>query len=149
MVEYLREKIKKLLSKSKLILNIMYHLRVGEILFYFSALHWHLTHSKPRELSMEDVYRLFYLDFLDVGEENCEIIELTENKLVTRCRNPCPILEYAIQLGRDTREVCKYLSEGPCKYFLRKLDKRLVFKRNYDHIRPHKNSCEETIIRNT
>ncbi len=146
MVEF-KDKIKELLGKSKLILSIMYYLRVGEILFYFSALHWHLTHNKPKDVSMEDVYKLFYLDFLDTGENGCEIIELTEDKLVTRCRNPCPILEYAIQLGRDTREVCKHLSEGPCKYFLRKLDKKLVFKRNYDHIRPYEDSCEETITR--
>ena len=129
-----------------LFLKILYHLSFYEILFYLHALMWHFKHKTPDKITTEDVYKLFYLDFLKVSKNDCKIIEINDSKLVTRCSNKCPILDLSLLLGIDTLYSCKRISEGPCKFFLRKLDKNLIFKRNYAHIRPLKKDCEETII---
>ena len=93
---------------------------------------------------------LFYLDFLKIPKKDCDIIEITNNKLITRCKNKCSILDLSLNLNIDTKKSCRLISEEPCKYFLRKLDKNIIFKRNYNHIRPYKEDCEEeiTIINN-
>ena len=70
---------------------------------------------------------------------------MADNKLITRCKNECPILDFSLNLNIDTKKSCKQISEGPCKYVLRKLDKNIIFKRNYGHIRPYKEDCEEVI----
>lgn len=133
------------MKKNKFVLKCIYHLRFYEIFFYFIAFRWHLKHETPRNITTKDIYELFYLDFLRVPVEDCKIIEMTEDKLVTRCKNECPILNFSTSLGVDTKTSCKRISEGPCKYFLRKLDKNIKFERNYNHIRPYKEDCEETI----
>ena len=138
-------KIRQLL-KNKFLLSSLYHLRVLEFCFYLSALYWHLTHKVPDKISTEDIYKLFYLDFLEIPEGDCAIIEMSEKKLVTRCKNSCPILSASMLLGIDTKISCKRLSEGPCKFFLRKFDKKIIFIRNYNHIRPYTDDCEETVI---
>ena len=146
MMRQVKDKLRYFFSKSRFILIVFYYLRIGEILFYLSALKWHLKHSKTRDITTMDIYKFFYLDFLNATKDECKIIYQDDDKLVTRCKNNCPILDYSFQINKDTREVCKHLSEGPCKYFLRKLNKNIIFIRNYDHIRPHAEDCEETII---
>ncbi|MEM3579530.1 MAG: hypothetical protein QXL54_04850 [Candidatus Bathyarchaeia archaeon] len=61
------------------------------------------------------------------------------------CRNPCPILWLALRLNLDTKKVCREVSEPVCRYVLRRMDKALVFERNYSYIGPYKESCEERI----
>ena len=133
-------------GKFRLIKKLLYHLRVYQIGFYFIALRWHLRHKIPKNITTKDIYELFYLNFLKVPKEECKIIEMTDRKLVTRCKNECPILDLSLDLNIDTKQSCRRISEGPCKYFLRKLNKNITFKRNYNHIRPYEKDCEETII---
>jgi hypothetical protein len=125
--------------------KLLYFLRFYEICFYFIAFEWHWRHKTPLEISTGDIYELFYLDFLKVPEKDCKIIEMSEKRLITRCKNECPILEISKVLGIDTRRSCKQVSEGPCKFFLRKLNRGIVFERNYGHIRPYAEDCEEII----
>jgi len=134
--------------KHKFVLKIFYHIRIYEIIFYLRAFKWHLKHKIKKNVTGKDIYKFFYLDFLKVPKEDCLIVEMKEKKLVTRCKNKCPILDLSLFLGIDTKISCKRISEGPCKYFLRKMDKNIIFRRNYDHIRPYKNDCEETILLN-
>ena len=137
----------------RLILKLLYHLRIFEIVFYIFAFKWHLKNKRkiPNKISSRDILKLFYFDFLKVPKKDCETIEITDNKLIIRCKNKCPILDLSLNLNIDTKKSCRLISEGPCKYFLRKLDKNIIFKRNYDHIRPYKRDCEEviTIINNS
>ena len=137
--------IRKIL-RNKVVLKLLYHLRIIEFGFYLSAFSWHRKHSLPENITAKEILELFYLDFLKVPKEDCIVVEITEKKLITRCKNDCPILSLSLKLGIDTKKLCKNISEGPCKYFLRKIDKNIVFKRDYDHIRPYKSDCEETII---
>ena len=132
--------------ENKIIFKIFYHFRIFDFGFYLNAFYWHHKNKTPKNITAEDIYKLFYLDFLNVPEEDCLIVEITKNKLVTRCKNKCPILDLSLYHGIDTKKSCKRISEGPCKFFLRKLDKNIVFRRNYDHIRPYKKDCEETIV---
>ena len=145
-MKQIKDKLRDFFSKSRFILILFYYLRIGEIVFYLDALKWHMKHSIPRNITTRDIYKFFYIDFLGAKEDECRITYIDDNKIVTRCKNNCPILDYSLKINRDTREVCKRLSEGPCKYFLRKLNKNIVFIRNYNHIRPHAEDCEETIF---
>lgn len=95
---------------------------------------------------MKDVFELFYIDFLMLKREQVEVIKLTDKELVTVSRNPCPILRLTLMLGMDTRYTCRLVSETVCRYVVRKIDSRLVFERDYSHIRPYVDGCLERII---
>ena len=91
-------------------------------------------------------YHWFYERYLRVAlPADGEIIEQTEKRLVMRWWNPCPTLEACQKLGLDTREVCKKAYERPVEEFLKVIDPKLRFDRNYEHIRPYTAFCEEII----
>jgi hypothetical protein len=93
-----------------------------------------------------DGYRLFYEAYLGVSvPENGEIVEQTGQKMVTRWWNHCPTLEACLELGLDTREICKRVYHKPVQAFLAQIDPRLRFDRNYAAIRPYRPYCEEII----
>jgi len=118
---------------------------LGLLAFYFYA---HLWLLKPhRVITMRDLYEVFYIDFLALEPKDVEIVKLTDEELVTISRNPCPILKLAVMLRMDTKYVCRFISETVCKRVLRHIDERLVFERDYDHIRPYKDGCRERIYR--
>jgi hypothetical protein len=130
---------------SNLILTIINKtcLILAKTIFYFYGFLWTINLRKVD--SMKDVFKLFYIDFLRIDKKYIEIVKINENELVTRCKNPCPILKLSLFFNLNTRYVCKIISEPVCKYVLHKMNPRLVFKRNYNHIRPYKESCEERI----
>jgi hypothetical protein len=72
-------------------------------------------------------------------------VEHTQKRIVMRWWNPCPTLEACNKLGLDTREVCKKAYEKPVQEFLKQINPRLRFGRNYESIRPHAACCEEII----
>jgi len=111
--------------------------------FFLYGFLWTLKPRRAR--SLKEVLKLFYLDFLRVEEEDVEVLKLDDEELVTRCRNPCPILKLSLRFNLDTRRVCREVSEPVCRYVLSKLNPCLVFERNYGHIRPYEESCEERI----
>jgi len=123
----------------------LYKFGYHELRAYAHALRWRISHEVPDPLTPMDVYRLFYLDFLGVPEAQCEIVEVTGSSLLTRCTNPCPILDLAGTLGRDTREVCRKVSERGCRFFLWGLGSGIRFERDYGALRPHGPYCEERV----
>lgn len=94
---------------------------------------------------MRDVFEQFYIRFLRLEREHVEILELTDTGLVTVSRNPCPILRLTLILRMDTRYTCRLVSETVCRYVLRRMNPRLVFERDYSHIRPYRDGCLEKI----
>ncbi|MDW8033328.1 MAG: hypothetical protein RMI79_00010 [Nitrososphaerota archaeon] len=116
---------------------------LAKAIFYFKSYMWIIKRKKA--YSMQDVLKLFYMDFLKIDEKNIEIIKLDEDELITRCNNPCPILRLSERLKLDTKYICREISEPVCKFVLSKLNPNLVFERNYEHIRPYAKSCEERI----
>jgi hypothetical protein len=93
-----------------------------------------------------DAYTLFYEKHLDLSTpEHGEIVERNEERIVTKWWSPCPILEACQKFGLDTKEVCRKAYHQPAQVFLSHIDPRLRFDRNYDHLRPHGEYCEEMI----
>jgi hypothetical protein len=121
----------------------MFILAVVRFLFHLHG--WLWTLRSQRVESIKDVLNLFYLGFLGLDKKDVEVVRLNDFELVTRCRNPCPILRLSLMLKVDTRVACKIVSEPVCKYVLNRLNPNLVFERNYNYIRPYSESCEERI----
>lgn len=110
-------------------------------------LSWFNTHQFRTDSKnpLDSAYELF-LKKLGISSEEAPIVDRQENKLVIHSENFCPTLEACKILGMDTREVCKKLNEEATQVLLQQIDSRLVFKRNYDALRPYKPYCEEMII---
>jgi hypothetical protein len=95
---------------------------------------------------INDAFRIFYEIYLGVSiPKDGEIVEKTDNKLVTRWWNFCPTLEVCKRFGLDTREICMKVYHEPVQVFLSRIDSGLRFDRNYDCIRPRVRYCEEMI----
>ena len=95
---------------------------------------------------VEDGYRIFYEEYLGISiPKDGEIVEKTDKKLVMRWWNYCPTLEACKKFGLDTRIVCKKAYHKPVQIFLSRINPKLRFDRNYDHIRPYAPYCEEII----
>jgi tRNA(adenine34) deaminase len=93
-----------------------------------------------------DGYRLFYQLYLGISTPaDGEIVAQDERRLVMRWWNPCPTLNACQQLGLDTREICRKAYHRPVEAFLRRIDPRLRFERNYEALRPYTPYCEEII----
>jgi hypothetical protein len=93
-----------------------------------------------------DGYRWFYEKYLGVSvPKDGEIVERTGKRLVMRWRNPCPTLDACKKLGLDTREICKKAYQKPVQEFLKHINPKLRFDRNYECVRPHTAYCEEII----
>ncbi|MEM4700476.1 MAG: hypothetical protein QXT74_06015 [Candidatus Nezhaarchaeales archaeon] len=116
---------------------------LAKLSFYLYALLWLIRPWRAESLS--EVYELFYIGFLRLRREDVEVVRLSGRELVTRSRNPCPVLKLALLLKLDTRYVCRYVSEPVSRYVVERLNPRLAFERNYGHIRPYSDSCEERI----
>lgn len=127
-------------------LRAIYKIGLFEAIFYISVFFWILFHKIPEKITIKDIYQIFYIQFLKVPLNNCMIVKMTDTELITRCDNECFILNISLKLGIDTKDSCKKISEGSCKYFLKKLSKKIIFERNYNHIRPKTTTCEEKII---
>jgi tRNA(Arg) A34 adenosine deaminase TadA len=82
---------------------------------------------------------------LDISEDEAPIAKLNKHELVFHSRNGCPTLEACKILGLDTRRVCKLYNEGATREMMKAIDPRLSFNRNYGHLRPYSNHCEEMI----
>lgn len=116
---------------------------LAKIMFYIYALIWLL--KRRRVSKVDEVLNVFYLDFLRIKEGDVEVVRISEYEVITKCRNPCPILTLAMKLRLDTKYVCKEVSEPVCRYVLRKLNPNLVFERDYSNIRPYSDGCVERI----
>ncbi|MFX1469977.1 MAG: nucleoside deaminase, partial [Promethearchaeota archaeon] len=85
---------------------------------------------------VEKAYRLLIMK-LEIDEEEAPIIEKSNVKLVFHSRNFCPSLEACKLLDLDTKIICKEIFERPTEEFIKLLNPKLRFSRNYDFIRPY------------
>jgi len=94
-----------------------------------------------------DGYRLFFEIYLGLSPPgDGVIVEQTERKIVTRWWNRCSTLDACLELGLDTREICKKAYHQPVQEFLSRVHPKLRFERNYEALRPYAPYCEEIII---
>lgn len=94
---------------------------------------------------IDDAYALF-LTRLGITSEEAPIVKRSENSITIHSKNFCPTLEACKILRMDTRFVCRHLTESPTTELLRQLHPKLLFKRNYDKLRPYAEYCEEMIV---
>ena len=92
------------MEKYILLLKILYHLKLFTMGFYFIAIIWHIKNKVPKKITTKDILELFYYDFLNVPIEDCKLIKMTDNELITRCKNNCPILNFSLNSDIDTRQ---------------------------------------------
>jgi hypothetical protein len=93
---------------------------------------------------LEKAYRLLLIK-IGIDESDAPVINKTDRLLVFHSKNFCPSLEACIELGLDTRSICKSVFEKPVDILVKQLDPSLCFSRNYQSIRPYCDFCEEMI----
>jgi hypothetical protein len=95
---------------------------------------------------VDNAYKLFYEGYLGASiPRDGEIVERAPDRLVMRWWNPCPTLQSCLELGLDTRMICRKVYHTPVQVFFSMIDPRLQFERNYECIRPYTPYCEEII----
>lgn len=94
---------------------------------------------------LDQAYALF-LEKLNLTAAKAPIVKRQKDKIVIHSQNFCPTLEACKILDLDTRFVCKTLTEIPMQALLKQLSPKLIFKRNYDRLRPQAPYCEEMIM---
>jgi hypothetical protein len=98
----------------------------------------------PGDGPLDQAYRLL-LRRLGIRELEAPVVERSGDRLVFHSRNFCPTLEACRILQLDTRRVCRLYNESATQELLRQIDPRLVFRRNYEKLRPYCEYCEEVI----
>ncbi|MFX1568577.1 MAG: deaminase [Promethearchaeota archaeon] len=110
---------------------------------------WFIEHKsqidKLNGSDIEKAYKLLIMK-LEINEEEIPIVKKTENKLVFHSKNFCPSLEACKILNLDTKIICKKIFEEPTNKFIKMINPKLEFARNYNFIRPYSKYCEEVII---
>ena len=94
--------------------------------------------------TLEQAYRLL-LARLSISETEAPVSARDEKRIVFQSRNFCPTLEACRILRLDTRTVCRLCTEEATDRLVKQVDPRLRFRRNYQAMRPHSDSCEEMI----
>ena len=102
--------------------------------------------DKLKGSEVEKAYKLLLMK-LNINEEEAPIINISENKLVFHSKNFCASLEACNILNLDTRFICKEIFEKPTEEFIKILNPKLRFSRNYSSIRPYADYCEEIIFK--
>lgn len=93
---------------------------------------------------IEKAYKLLIMKF-NFNEDEVPIIEKTDKKIVFHSKNFCPSLEACKILDLDTKLICKAIFEESTNEFIKMINPKLQFTRNYEKIRPYKDYCEEII----
>jgi len=99
------------------------------------------------ELSGTDVEKAYQLLLMKLGidEDEAPIVSKSDERIVFHSRNFCPALEACKILGLDTAEVCRKHTEKATEGLIRMINPRLVFRRDYERLRPRSPFCEEII----
>ncbi|MFQ6126390.1 MAG: hypothetical protein ACE5R6_17530 [Candidatus Heimdallarchaeota archaeon] len=80
-------------------------------------------------------YRLMMEDMIGDRLSEINIVEQSEDRIVHHYDLPCSILDACLQLGLDTRKICKALHQESANTLLQLVDPRLRFNRDYEKIR--------------
>ncbi|HAV42412.1 TPA: hypothetical protein DCX15_00135 [bacterium] len=95
------------------------------------------------------VLEIFYKENLSLEIPRYgEIVYEADCILVIEWRSPCPILESCMKDGVETLQVCSTLYHLQYQVLLSLIDPRLIFGRDYSHLRPYADSCREIILLN-
>ncbi len=91
-------------------------------------------------------YRIIFLDHMKINPEHSLVKRVSPKKIRIDSYNFCPYLEACVQLGLETKFVCKQINEQSIQKMVEMIHPNLKFSRNYSNIRPfNKHFCEEYI----
>lgn len=93
----------------------------------------------------EQAFNIIYLEHLNLNPNDIHVKKISVNKFNIHSRNFCPYLEACLNLGLDTRLICKETGEYPFQRLAERVHPQLRFTRNYENIRPYSDFCEEYI----
>ncbi|MBU1100049.1 MAG: nucleoside deaminase [Bacteroidetes bacterium] len=93
---------------------------------------------------LDIAYKVF-LEKLSIPAEEAPVKERRENEIIIHSKNFCPTLEACKILGLDTKVICSALNEKSTDLFLKEVNPKLMFTRNYEKLRPRNGYCEEII----
>jgi len=97
-------------------------------------------------LSLPEIaHRMLYLEHMMIIPEHSVVEKISDKKIRVKSHNFCPYLEACKLLGLDTKLICKEVGEPSCNHFVKEIDPRLKFYRDYSKIRPYHHYCEEFI----
>lgn len=99
----------------------------------------------PVQHKLLDAAHNLLVERFHASEDEMPIVVRSEKQITFHSMNFCPTLEACRILRLDTRHVCKLLNEESTDKLVKKIDNRLRFSRNYNHLRPYSSYCEESI----
>lgn len=91
----------------------------------------------------EQAYRIIFFEHMGINPTHSRMQRVSPSKIRIESYNFCPYLEACLQLGLDTREICREVGEPSIQAMARIIHPDLVFSRDYTPIRPYCDYCEE------
>ncbi len=105
------------------------------------------NHDEVEKLHGDILEKAYQLLLMKIGIDRSEapVVEKTGRCIVFHSKNFCPSLQACVELGMDTRVICREVFEKPADILVKQLHPNLQFSRNYACIRPYSTYCEEKI----
>lgn len=94
---------------------------------------------------LKGAYELLLITYMGIDPKEVPIAYEDGKKIIWHSYNFCPVLEACKRLKIDSRKVCKNGWEKSVDAFVKEINPKLRFSRNYKTLRPHGEYCEETI----
>ena len=106
------------------------------------------NHDKVEKLRGDILEKAYQLLLMKIGIDRSEapVVEKNSRCIVFHSKNFCPSLQACVELGMDTRIICREVFEKPADILVKQLHTSLQFSRNYACIRPYSTYCEEKIF---
>lgn len=101
-----------------------------------------LPRVTPRE-----AFEIFIRDYLGADLTTVPVRHEDDREIRWHAANPCDTLEACRELDLPTTVVCRARYDKPVQFLLSAFDPQLRFVRNYAHLRPDQDACEEKIVR--
>jgi len=94
-------------------------------------------------LDVEKAYKLLVINHMQINSNDSKIKIISQGLLRFDSYNFCPYLIACNILKLDTKFICKEIGEPSIQAFIKQINPRLRFSRNYEYIRPYSHYCEE------
>ncbi len=82
---------------------------------------WLQEHAHPYgaagSISPREAFERLFFDYMGLSPADLPVIEENVDKITWLSKNPCPTLDACLQLGLDTREVCRETTERATRRF--------------------------------
>ena len=101
------------------------------------------NHLRPEEKA----HKIIFLEHMKINPGHSEVIRLEEGAIRINSYNFCPYLIASLEVGLDTKFVCKEINEQSIIQMCKMIHPSLTFMRDYSQTRPRfPHFCREYII---